>query len=631
MFSNLPHSAQPLVASYNSIRRAVGVSGLLLPVILGPFGWLLFGVEIQDNISSYYHTPLRDIFVGTLCAMGVFLFCYRGHDWIENWTANLGCVFAFGVALFPLDEGSDPLIQKSIVGYLHTFFGAAFFLTLAFYSLFHFPGSNSSEDFQLHEKQRDFVYRASGVTILLALLASAVYMFLLPKPWKEQCNRFNLLFWLEWIAVWSFAAAWLTKGRVIIADVAIDLFAHVQEKFGDRLHMSESNETRTQLLGSRPWRFFAAVVLTILGLLCLTMTALPFFSTGWWVVRCCDFPRLQLAMLLSGTLAGLLFVRQSIAPKILVPFLTLIGVAAVFQWAHVTHFTPIWPTEIASRNAAGSSDAATAVANPNQEPFSVLTVNVKFENERYEQVADEIEDLDPQVLVLIEVTEPWREGLKSLERKYPYREDVILDKGRGLCLWSQFPLESPETKFLVEEDRPSIWARFQIDANEVNVVAVHPPPPGLKIEHTSERRDSRVRDAELVLVAKEIARRQQENWIVAGDFNDVAWSHTTRLFKRLSGMKDPRVGRSFMGTYHASLPLLRFPIDHVFLSDGFRVHSIDRHAISGSDHFAMSARVVLAQSQAGTTPEPAGDDLEEADEIVREGAADAAETPESKP
>ena len=62
MIDDLPAKTNALVLSYIGIRRAIGFSGLLLPIALGPIGWL-FGVDIQDNISSYYHTPLRDVFV----------------------------------------------------------------------------------------------------------------------------------------------------------------------------------------------------------------------------------------------------------------------------------------------------------------------------------------------------------------------------------------------------------------------------------------------------------------------------------------------------------------------------------------------------------------------------------------
>ncbi len=229
--NSLPDSTHPLVVSYIGIRRAIGISGLILPVMLGPVGWLVFGIDFQDNMSSYYHTALRDVFVGTLCAIGIFLFCYKGHDRIENWTANIGCVFALGVALFPLDANSDPLHQKSAIGYLHSICGGAFFLTLAFYSLFHFPTTKSNNtELEPHEQQRDFVYRAGGVVILLSMVASGVYLFVLSKEWKAFCDDYNALFWLEWIALWAFAAAWLTKGRTIFADIAIDLLAMTQEQ-----------------------------------------------------------------------------------------------------------------------------------------------------------------------------------------------------------------------------------------------------------------------------------------------------------------------------------------------------------------------------------------------------------------
>ena len=245
MFQNLPDSAKPIVVSYIGVRRAIGVSGMLLPVLLGPVGWLVFGIEIQENMSSYYHTPMRDIFVGTLCAIGVFLFCYQGHDWIENWTANLACVFAIGIALLPLDENSDPLNQSSLVGYLHSFCGGVFFLILSFYSLFHFPSSKAKKlEQEPHEKQRDFVYRVTGVVILASVLTMGSFLLFFSPEWKKLGNQYNIIFWLEWIAVWAFAVAWLTKGRVILADFAIELLAFTQAKLlGEE---SETNASQKQ-------------------------------------------------------------------------------------------------------------------------------------------------------------------------------------------------------------------------------------------------------------------------------------------------------------------------------------------------------------------------------------------------
>ena len=223
---DLPESTHTLVVSYLGVRRAIGAIGLLLPVVLGPVGWLAFGIDIQDNISSYYHTVLRDVFVGSMCAIGIFLFCYRGYDWVESWTANFGCLSALGVALFPLDANSDPLYQRSASGYLHSVSGGVFFLTLAFYSLYHFPNSRAGKhEVAPHEAQRNFVYRTSGVVILLSMTAMGAYLFVLPDAMKRRFNEYNFLFWMEWVAVWAFAAAWLTKGRAIFAEIGVSLMA----------------------------------------------------------------------------------------------------------------------------------------------------------------------------------------------------------------------------------------------------------------------------------------------------------------------------------------------------------------------------------------------------------------------
>ena len=236
--TSLAETTDPLVLSYIGIRRAIGISGLALPVALGPGGWLL-GIPFQDNMSSYYYTPLRDVFVGTLCAIGIFLFCYRGHDAIENWTANFGCLSALGLALFPIDAGSEPPFQRTPIGYLHTLSGGVFFLTLAVYSLYHFPRPGDDEpaaDVQAgrpserHVRQRNLVYLASGLTILLSMVAMGAYLFLLPDDWRAACDRWNLLFWMEWVAVWAFASAWLTKGRAIGSEIALGLLAAVEEQ-----------------------------------------------------------------------------------------------------------------------------------------------------------------------------------------------------------------------------------------------------------------------------------------------------------------------------------------------------------------------------------------------------------------
>jgi hypothetical protein len=212
-----PH-AHSVVMSYLGIRRSLGLLAFMLPLVLGPFGYFVLGIEIQPNMSSYYHTQLRDVFVGAMCAMGIFLFCYHGYDALENWTGNLACLSAIGVALFPLDPNSDPLHQSGVVGYIHTLSGGLFFTTLALYSLFHFPRGHFGLRLKTRDEQRDGIYFASGLTIVGCMFVMGIHLFLLPASAKAMLNQYNFLFWMEWIAVWAFSASWLVKGQALLAD-----------------------------------------------------------------------------------------------------------------------------------------------------------------------------------------------------------------------------------------------------------------------------------------------------------------------------------------------------------------------------------------------------------------------------
>jgi len=217
MLDHHPH-AHSVVMSYLGIRRSLGLIAFMLPLVLGPSGYLLFGIDIQENMSSYYHTPMRDVFVGSMCAMGIFLFCYHGYDSLENWTGNLAALSAMGVAFCPLDQNSDPLQQSTAIGYIHTLSGGVFFTTLAIFSLYHFPRGHFGLRLKTRDEQRDALYFATGITIVGCMTLMAIQLFLLPAALRSFLNQFKFLFWMEWISVWAFSAAWLVKGQALFAD-----------------------------------------------------------------------------------------------------------------------------------------------------------------------------------------------------------------------------------------------------------------------------------------------------------------------------------------------------------------------------------------------------------------------------
>jgi len=91
-------------------------------------------------------------------------------------------------------------------------------MTLAIFSLYHFPREHFGLRPKTPDEQRDALYLATGITIVGCVVLMGIHLFLLPSAFKAKLNQFKFTFWMEWIAVWPFSAAWLVKGQALFAD-----------------------------------------------------------------------------------------------------------------------------------------------------------------------------------------------------------------------------------------------------------------------------------------------------------------------------------------------------------------------------------------------------------------------------
>jgi hypothetical protein len=192
-----------LVHSYLFLRRAIGLIGLALPVVLILGKQLVQGGDLIGSLSGYYYTDLRDVLVGAMCAVGVFLLAYYGHDRVDNIASTVAGLGAIGLALSPTTPDHDVTAGDRTAGVLHLVFAAVFFLSLAYFCLRLFPHDGEQPE------RFGALYRVCGGVILacLVLIALAKYVGLVPE--------LHPALWLEAVAVEAFGVAWLVKGRTM--------------------------------------------------------------------------------------------------------------------------------------------------------------------------------------------------------------------------------------------------------------------------------------------------------------------------------------------------------------------------------------------------------------------------------
>ena len=244
----------------------------------------------------------------------------------------------------------------------------------------------------------------------------------------------------------------------------------------------------------------------------------------------------------------------------------------------------------------------------------IMVANVLITNKNTDKLLALVNENDPDIVVTLETDNWWEKKLEVLEDEYPYTIKCPLENTYGMHVFSRYVLRDTKISFLIEADVPSMSAKVELPSGEkVQVYFLHPAPPS-----PTEKETSIERDAELLLIAKEV-KDKDEPVIVTGDMNDVAWSYTTRLFRKTGRMLDPRVGRGMFSTFHAKYPMIRWPLDHLFHSPHFTVVQVKRLPYFGSDHFPILIELELTrgiekvQESLEATPE----DEEKADEKIK--------------
>ena len=335
------------------------------------------------------------------------------------------------------------------------------------------------------------------------------------------------------------------------------------------------------------------VALQIFGIVAIVLTIFPFIPVDHWAIRVFDFPHIQLTVL---TLTAFLtyFIKFSIRSVIDYAFVSVLFLCLLFQGLKIFPYTTLSKYEV-QNSSVGNTDI-----------FSIYTANVLQDNSKIDLAIKDALKFDADLVLFTETNASWIKSLKKgLGNNYPYKIEVPLENTYGMLLFSKMKFEDEKVMYLVEDTIPSIHTKLILNSNKrIQLFAIHPAPP------TPQHNPSSVdRDAELMKIAK-ASLNSDFPVLVIGDFNDVAWSETTSLFQKFSGLLDLRKGRGLYSTYNAKSWIMRWPLDHIFTSAEFRVTDVQMGAKTGSDHFPFYTQISLEPKLASQQRLPAPSEKE---------------------
>lgn len=181
-----PHTAGPArhkVMDYRALRAVIGGIVILLVPVVYIGNWLLFIRHrggcfynpqwIPGSLSGFYYTHMRNLFVGAMCAVGVFFIAYRGHDKWDDRLTNVAGLAAICIALFPT---MPPYYSKSPNG------------TNQFFTSANQCGPTTLITYHLssHQSSIRYVHVGSLLVLFLMVFLMVLVQFTRTKPSKAE-------------------------------------------------------------------------------------------------------------------------------------------------------------------------------------------------------------------------------------------------------------------------------------------------------------------------------------------------------------------------------------------------------------------------------------------------------------
>jgi hypothetical protein len=202
------------VRSYLFLSLGMGLVAVFLPIALVAVA----GYHDHFSISYFYHVTdaSRNIFVGSMCAIGVFLVLFHGLSSLENWILNAAGAAAISVAMNPMHvyggphasavEQQCPAVKDAGLFSIHAASATFFFVCLAVAAVVLAKGRVKYIIYPPLRRRFIIAYNLAG----FLMVAMPVAVFALHQIDGKSCES-PWIFWIECFGIWAFASFWFVK------------------------------------------------------------------------------------------------------------------------------------------------------------------------------------------------------------------------------------------------------------------------------------------------------------------------------------------------------------------------------------------------------------------------------------
>ncbi|MBT8295670.1 MAG: endonuclease/exonuclease/phosphatase family protein [Gramella sp.] len=322
--------------------------------------------------------------------------------------------------------------------------------------------------------------------------------------------------------------------------------------------------------------YYIVIALSVLVILASLLSL--FYNLPYWYSKLLDFPRVQYLILgIIFLIIFLIMTRKWNWPASLLA----LGLISAILIQSIKIF-PYWFGEKTVPDAAQNY--------PEENAVSVLLANVLIENKKAGKFLKVAKDTDADIMIVMEVNDWWLDALEPLKDDYEFVVEQPNDEAYGMAIYSRLAFKNVQKKYIKHKNVPSYHIKIALESGkEFMLHAVHPVAP-----MPSDKYPDNVGDAEIELVrVGEMVAAESLPAMVAGDFNDVSWSNTSRLFEEDGELNNVRLGRGLFNTFDANSSFMRWPLDHYFVSKEFQLVEIKLLDKIGSDHFPIYAKFVI--------------------------------------